>query len=98
MSTGREELTVGLFLFRNNAVRMGLPLIRIEIPTSISGVEFEVCYAEKEMIQIEEITVPVISQSGSPAAKQVSQRTGEGLGGSGERAGGRSLYGTPGRG
>jgi len=56
-----EELTSGLFLTRNNVVRMGVPPIRIEILTSISGVEFESCYAEKEMIQIEDIVVPVIS-------------------------------------
>jgi len=35
--------------------------MRIEILTSISGVEFESCYAEKEIIEIEEIAVPVIS-------------------------------------
>jgi hypothetical protein len=29
--------------------------------TSISGVEFESCYPEKETIQIEELVVPVIS-------------------------------------
>ncbi len=41
---------------------MGVPPIRIEILTSISGVEFEACYSECEMIQIEEdIAVPVIS-------------------------------------
>ena len=40
---------------------MGQPPIRIEILTSISGVEFDVCYAEKEMILIDEILVPVIS-------------------------------------
>jgi hypothetical protein len=40
---------------------MGVPPIRIEILTSISGVEFESCYVEKEMIRIEEIVVPVIS-------------------------------------
>jgi predicted nucleotidyltransferase len=58
-STG--ELTPGLFLERNNVVRMGVPPIRIEILTSISGVEFESCYAEKEMVRIEETEVPVIS-------------------------------------
>ena len=40
---------------------MGVPPIRIEILTTISGVEFEPCYAEKELIQIEEMVVPVIS-------------------------------------
>lgn len=54
-------LTPDLFLVPNNIVRMGVPPIRIEILTSVSGVEFDACYAEKEMIQMEEIVVPVIS-------------------------------------
>jgi hypothetical protein len=54
-------LTSDLFLARNSIVRMGVPPMRIEILTSISGVEFESCYAEKQMTQIEEVDVPVIS-------------------------------------
>ncbi len=57
----QAELTPELFLAPNNVVRMGLPPVRIEILTSISGVEFKACYAEKGMIQIEDIVVPVIS-------------------------------------
>jgi len=49
------------FLTPNNVVRMGVPPIRIAILTSISGVEFEPCYRDKEMIRIEEVMVPVIS-------------------------------------
>jgi len=47
---GAAALTPDLFLTPNNVVRMGVPPIRIEILTSISGVEFELCYAEKETI------------------------------------------------
>jgi hypothetical protein len=54
-------LTPDLFLTPNNVVRMGLPPVRIEILTSISGVEFDACYAEKQMVQIGELLVPVIS-------------------------------------
>ena len=54
-------LTLDLFLTPDNIVRMGVPPIRIKILTSVSGVEFEPCYAEKEMVQFEELTVPVIS-------------------------------------
>ncbi len=56
-------LTSELFLVRNNVVRYRAvpPIHCIEILTSVSGVEFDVCYAEKEMIQIEEMVVPVIS-------------------------------------
>ena len=54
-------LSPELFLAPNNVVRMGVPPIRIEILTSISGVEFQACYAEKEMMQIDELVVPLIS-------------------------------------
>ena len=54
-------LTQDLFLVRNNVVRMGVPPIRIEVLTSISGVEFDLCYAEKQVLRIDGIAVPVIS-------------------------------------
>jgi phage replication-related protein YjqB (UPF0714/DUF867 family) len=58
---GAPALNAGMFLSPNNIVRMGVPPLRIEVLTSISGVEFDSCYAEREMVQIEEIMVPVIS-------------------------------------
>ena len=56
-----QSLTPDLFLARNSMVRMGVPPIRIEILTSISGVDFESCYSERDTIQIDDIEVPVIS-------------------------------------
>ena len=41
-------LTPDLFLAPNNVVRMGLPPVRIEILTSISGVEFEASLRRKK--------------------------------------------------
>jgi hypothetical protein len=67
-------LTSDLFLVRNNVVRLGVPPIRIEILTSISGVEFESCYAEKKMIQIDEMIVPVISLARLRENKEASGR------------------------
>jgi phage replication-related protein YjqB (UPF0714/DUF867 family) len=55
------SLTPELFLAENNMIRMGVPPLRLEILTSISGGEFETCYAERMMVEIDEITVPVIS-------------------------------------
>jgi hypothetical protein len=52
-----------LFLTPNNVVRMGMPPIRIKVLTSISGVEFETCYAENLTVHIEELVGPVISLS-----------------------------------
>lgn len=58
----------------NNVVRMGLPPIRIEILTSISGVDFESCYADKRIVDIEEIAVPVISLAHLKQNKTASGR------------------------
>jgi len=41
-------------------IRMGVPPLRLEILTSISGVDFEECYARRELAEIEGILVPVI--------------------------------------
>lgn len=54
------SLTHELFLVENNVVRTGVPPMRLEILTSISGVNFEQCYAEKFPIDIEGLEVPVI--------------------------------------
>jgi hypothetical protein len=43
--------------------------------TTLSGVEFEPCYAEKEMIQIEDIVVPVISLARLRENKAASGRS-----------------------
>jgi hypothetical protein len=43
-----------LFLAPNSVVRMGVPPMRLEILTSVSGVEFDQCYAEREMVRIDE--------------------------------------------
>ncbi|MDZ7363243.1 MAG: hypothetical protein ONB46_21370 [candidate division KSB1 bacterium] len=47
------ELSVNLFLKDNSIVRMGVPPMRIEITTSISGVDFEECYAERTVAIID---------------------------------------------
>ena len=40
---------------------MGYPLVRIEITTGISGVDFNECYTDRMMVQLEDLSVPVIS-------------------------------------
>ena len=41
------ELIPELFLKENAIIRMGIPPMRIEISTGISGVEFDECYASR---------------------------------------------------
>ncbi|HRO24255.1 MAG TPA: hypothetical protein PLR07_08180 [Promineifilum sp.] len=44
---GSAELTTDLFLKEDSIIRMGLPPMRIEILTTISGVSFETCYQDR---------------------------------------------------
>jgi hypothetical protein len=53
-------LSPELFLTPNNVVRMGSPPVRIEILTSISGVDFDTCFAERATIDLDELVLPVI--------------------------------------
>jgi hypothetical protein len=55
------SLSPDLFQESNRVIRMGMPPLRIEVLTSISGVDFGVCYQERETVQIGELRVPVIS-------------------------------------
>ena len=67
------ELNAELFLVENRVIRMGVPPIRIEVLTSISGVEFEQCYAERVVEQWDEMIVNIISL---PRLKQNKQASG----------------------
>jgi len=67
-------LSPELFLTPHNVIRMGVPPMRLEILTSVSGVQFDECYAEREMIRIDELLVPVISLSRLRENKAASGR------------------------
>jgi hypothetical protein len=54
------ELTPDLFLKANRIVRMGNPPIRIEITTSVSGVEFGECYTSRVVDNCDGIEVNII--------------------------------------
>ena len=53
--------SVGLLTQPGNVIRMGIPPLRIEIQTEISGVEFEECYARRLVKELDGIPVPIIS-------------------------------------
>ncbi|MFV1979802.1 MAG: hypothetical protein ACC655_01500 [Rhodothermia bacterium] len=55
------ELNAELFMKEGRIVRMGVPPMRIEIQTSISGVEFESCYDERVVVEWDDLEVDVIS-------------------------------------
>ncbi|MBN1425831.1 hypothetical protein JXA88_14870 [Candidatus Fermentibacteria bacterium] len=58
---GVPELTRELFLQENRVIRMGVPPVRVELLTSISGVDFAQCFAERVVDEIDGERVNVIS-------------------------------------
>ena len=68
------ELSPDLFLQENKIIRMGVPPLRLEILTTISGVKFSDCYAEKLTVEIDEIEVNLISLSHLKLNKKASGR------------------------
>ena len=69
-----QSLSPELFLVRNTVVRLGVPPIRVEILTSISGLEFEECYAERFLVTIDEMPIPVIGLAHLRQNKRASGR------------------------
>lgn len=68
------QLSAGLFLQDKSMVRMGIPPVRIEITTTISGVDFAECYAERIVDTIDGVKVNVISLRHLRANKKASGR------------------------
>jgi hypothetical protein len=54
------DLSADLFLQEGQIVRMGVPPIRIEIMTKISGVGFDHCYRERVVAVVDDVQVNLI--------------------------------------
>src|SRR5687767_10001210 len=66
--------TPDLLLEPKKVIRMGEPPVRIELLTQISGVAFEECFARREIVTIEDISVNVISLPDLKINKRASGR------------------------
>jgi predicted nucleotidyltransferase len=69
-----DELSPELFLAENQIIRLGVPPVRIEIHTSISGVNFDKCYAERVMDRWDGVDVPLINLEQLKVNKAASGR------------------------
>ncbi|HWR71600.1 MAG TPA: DUF6036 family nucleotidyltransferase [Nitrospirota bacterium] len=54
------QLTPELFMKKEQIIRMGLPPVRIEIATSISGVRFEECWVNRVVDILDDVEVNII--------------------------------------
>jgi len=64
-----------LLLEQRQVVRMGVPPFRLEILTTISGVDFPACYAERLQVVLDEIDVSLISLPHLKLNKRASARS-----------------------
>jgi len=68
------DLKEDVFLKKEKNIRMGNPPLRIEILTSIDGVEFLECYKNKNIVAIDGIKVNFISLQDLKKNKKASGR------------------------
>jgi hypothetical protein len=68
------QLLPDLFLRIPSIVRMGIPPMRIEVLTSISGVEFDQCFAERITDNLDGVSVNIISLPRLKQNKLASRR------------------------
>lgn len=55
------EISENIFLQQNKVFRMGNAPIRIELLTTISGVNFSICYKNRIEEKIDEVVIKIIS-------------------------------------
>ena len=68
------ELSADLFLQTDKIVRMGVEPVRIEVMTSISGVEFDECYRERLETTMNDVPVSLIDLRHSKINKEATGR------------------------
>jgi predicted nucleotidyltransferase len=68
------EIQPGVFLEPDRIVRMGVPPMRIELLTTLSGVEFDACYARREVATLEGVEVSVMALEDLKANKRAAGR------------------------
>ena len=68
------ELSPELFLKEWQIIRLGVPPVRIELATTISGVNFGECYAKRVVDVLDGVKVNVISLKHLKANKNASGR------------------------
>jgi predicted nucleotidyltransferase len=68
------ELPPELFLKEWQIIRLGVPPVRIELATTISGVDFSECYAQRVVDVLDGVKVNLISLKHLKANKKASAR------------------------
>lgn len=68
------ELNEALFQQPKHVVRMGVPPVRLEILSSIDGVDFRDCYPRRATVEMDGVDVDIISLADLKTNKRASGR------------------------
>jgi hypothetical protein len=68
------DLSPQVFLKEKQIIRMGVPPLRIELVTTISGVNFDACFAQRVVAELDGVKTYLISLPHLKANKKASGR------------------------
>lgn len=71
---GSAGATEELLLTPGKVIRMGMPPLRIELLTGISGVEFDDCWSRRDTVEIDGIAIQMISKQDLLVNKRAAGR------------------------
>ena len=69
-----EGMKPEIFLQPDKIIKMGVPPLRIEVLTSVSGVAFDECYRTRETVDMGDYTIPIINREMLMKNKKASGR------------------------
>ncbi len=62
LGVGDSGATLEMLMGKNQALRMGVPPVRIEPLTGVSGITFPECWSRRVMTDVDGLAVPLISR------------------------------------
>lgn len=68
------EVSSGIFMEKDKIIRMGRPPVRIELITGATGVDFDECYNRRNTLQVDEVSIPIISLDDLKRNKKAAAR------------------------
>lgn len=68
------QLSAEIFMRPDQVIRLGAPPLRIELLTTIAGVEFDACHGRAVWTTFDEVDVPVIALDDLKANKRAAGR------------------------
>jgi hypothetical protein len=69
-----DAVSISMFTEKEKIIRMGVPPMRLEIVTSISGVDFDSCYKNRITDMFDEVPVNIINLDDLKINKKASGR------------------------